>query len=148
MREIYKSEKHLSKRQNFVTLKPELILPTMITISEDKWDDIKANLLDDLEDDEVTTEPLIRFDYKTNQEEEIGVRETHEFSKNGMDFMLILDKENKLSKTESEKNDRLVEHYSRSHNEYSYKLTIKFRDVDGSWKDSSAMEKRYEGDEE
>jgi len=120
----------------------------MITISEDKWDDIKANLLDDLEDDEISIEPLFRFDYKTNQEDQMGVRETHEFSKNGMDFMLILDKENKVTKTESEKSGRLVEHYARSENEFTFKLTIKFRDIDGSWKDSSAMEKRYEGEEE
>ncbi len=120
----------------------------MIIISEDKWDDIKANLLDDLEDDDISIDPLFRFDYKTNQEEEIGIRETHEFTKNNMDFMLILDKENKVTKTEVEKDGRLVEHYARSPNEYSYKLTIKFRDIDGSWKDSSAMEKRYEGDEE
>lgn len=120
----------------------------MISITEDKWDDIKANLLDDLEDDEVTTEPLFRFDYKANKEEEIGVRETHEFTKNGMDFMLILDKEYRLTKTETEKSGRLVEHYSRSPDEFTYKLTIKFRDIDGSWKDSSAMEKRYEGEED
>jgi len=119
----------------------------MINITEDKWDDIKANLLDDLEDDKVSMEPLVRFDYKTNQEEEIGIRETHEFTKNNMDFMLILDKANKLSKTETEKSGRLVEHYTRSPDEYTYKLTIKFRDIDGSWKDSSAMEKRYEGEE-
>ncbi len=116
----------------------------MIIINEDKWDDIKANLLDDLEDDEISIDPLFRFDYKTNQEEEIGVRETHEFTKNNMDFMLILDKENRVTKTESEKAGRVVEHYSRSPNEFTYKLTIKFRDIDGSWKDSSAMEKRYE----
>jgi hypothetical protein len=116
----------------------------MIILSEEKWDDIKANLLDDLEGDNVTTEPLFRFDYKTNQEQEIGVRETHEFTKNGMDFLLTLDKENKLTKTEGEKNGRVVEHYARSPNEFSYKLHIKFRDIDGSWKDSSAMEKRYE----
>jgi len=120
----------------------------MITITEDKWDDIKANLLDDLEDDEVNVEPLFRFDYKANHEEQIGLRETHEFTKNGMDFMLILDKENKVTKTETEKSGRLIEHYSRSPNEYLYKLTIKFRDIDGSWKDSSAMEKRYEGEED
>ncbi len=116
----------------------------MIIINEDKWDDIKANLLDDLEDDEISIDPLFRFDYKTNREEEIGVRETHEFTKNNMDFMLILDKENRVTKTETEKGGRLVEHYSRSPNEFTYKLTIKFRDIDGSWKDSSAMEKRYE----
>ena len=116
----------------------------MIIINEDKWDDIKANLLDDLEDDEISIDPLFRFDYKTNREEEIGVRETHEFTKNNMDFMLILDKENLVTKTESEKAGRVVEHYSRSPNEFTYKLTIKFRDIDGSWKDSSAMEKRYE----
>ena len=120
----------------------------MITISEDKWDDIKANLLDDLEDDVVNIAPLHRFDHKTNQEEVVGVRETHEFTKNGMDFQLIMDKENKVSKTEVEKSGRLVEHYTRSPNEYTYKLTIKFRDVDGSWKDSSAMEKRYDDDTE
>lgn len=116
----------------------------MIIINEDKWDDIKANLLDDLEDDEISIDPLFRFDYKTNREEEIGIRETHEFTKNNMDFMLILDKENRVTKTETEKAGRVVEHYSRSPNEYTYKLTIKFRDIDGSWKDSSAMEKRYE----
>ena len=119
----------------------------MISISEDKWDDIKANLLDDLEDDDVSIEPLHRFDHKTNQEEVIGVRETHEFTKNGMDFMLIMDKENKVSKTEVQKSGRTVEHYSRSPDEYMFKLTIKFRDVDGSWKDSSAMEKRYDDEE-
>ena len=116
----------------------------MIIINEDKWDDIKNGLLSELEDDEVSTEPLFRFDYKTNQEEEIGLRETHEFTKNGMDIMLVLDKENRVTKTEVEKNGRLVEHYARSPNEYSYKLSIKFRDKDGSWKDSSALEKRYE----
>jgi len=116
----------------------------MIMINEDKWDDIKNNLLDDLEDDEVSVEPLFRFDYKTNKEEQIGIRETHEFTKNNMDLMLVLDKENKVSKTEVEKSGRLVEHYNRSPNEYTYKLTIQFRDKDGSWKDSSALEKRYE----
>ena len=116
----------------------------MIMINEDKWDDIKNNLLDDLEDDEVSVEPLFRFDYKTNKEEEIGIRETHEFNKNNMDLMLVLDKENKVTKTEVEKSGRLVEHYTRSPDEFTYKLTIKFRDKDGSWKDSSALEKRYE----
>lgn len=113
-------------------------------ISEEKWEDIKNNLLSDLDDDDVTTEPLIRFDYKTNQEEQIGVRESHEFTKNNMDFQLILDKENKVTKTEAQKSGRTVEHFARSANEYTYKLTIKFRDIDGSWKDSSALEKRYE----
>lgn len=111
---------------------------TMIIISEDKWDYIKVNLLDKLEEDKVGTEPLFRFNYDTNQEEKIGMRETHEFTKNGMDFLLVLDKEAKATQNE--------EHFSGGI-EYIFKMTIKFRDVDGSWKDSSAMEKRYEGEE-
>ena len=120
----------------------------MIIISEDKWDMIRENLLDDLDEDKVSTEPLVRFDFKKNLEEPIGVRETHEFTKNNMDFELILDKENKTIKNTSEKDGKVHETYTRVPNEYTYKLTIRFRDVDGSWKDSSALEKRYEGEEE
>lgn len=112
----------------------------MIIISEDKWDYIKVNLLDNLEDDKVGMEPLFRFNYDTNEEEKIGMRETHEFTKSGMDFLLVMDKEEKPLKNE--------EHFTGSTKEYFFKLTIKFRDVDGSWKDSSAMEKRYEGEDD
>ncbi len=115
----------------------------MITINEEKWSDIKNTLLGSI-DYEFTEEPLIYFDHKKNQQEEIGTRETYEFSKNDRDFMLILDKTHRLTKSSSEKDGKLKEHYSRSPNEFTYKLSIKYRDQDGSWKDSSALEGNFE----
>ncbi|MFA5829635.1 MAG: hypothetical protein WC843_04020 [Candidatus Gracilibacteria bacterium] len=115
----------------------------MIYINEDKWDDIKRDFLDSIEY-EVSEEPLVYFDHKTNTQEEIGIRETYEFSKNNMDYMLILDKEHRLTKTSSEKGGKLKEHYSRSPDEFSYKLSVKYRDLDGSWKDSSSLETNLE----
>lgn len=115
----------------------------MIIINEDKWDDIKSSLLSSIEY-EFTEEPLIYFNHKTSEQEEIGTRETYEFSKNGKDFMLILDKAHRLIKISSEKDGRLKEHYMRSPNEFTYKLSIKFCDQDGSWKDSSALENNFE----
>ena len=115
----------------------------MISINEDKWDDIKNTLLTAIKH-EFTEEPLIYFNHKTNEQEEIGTRETYEFSKNGTDYMLILDKAHRLTKSSSEKNGKLKEHYSRSPDEFTYKLSIKFRDQDGSWKDCSALESGFE----
>lgn len=115
----------------------------MIIINEDKWDDIKTDFLNSI-DYEFSEEPLFYFNHKTNEQEEVGMRETYEFSKNNMDFMVVLDKEKKLLKTSSEKDGKLKEHFSRSTNEIIYKLSVKFRDQDGSWKDSSAMESNFE----
>lgn len=115
----------------------------MITINEDQWEDIKRDFLSAVEY-EFSEEPLIYFNQKTNEQQEIGMRETYEFSKNDMDFMVILDKELRLSKTTTEKDGRQKDHYSRSSDEYVYKLSVKFRDKDGEWKDSSAMESRFE----
>ncbi len=115
----------------------------MIIIKDDQWDEIKENLLSSIQY-EFRQEPLVRFDHKKNQAEEIGVRETYEFSKDNKDYLLILDKEHKLLKTTSEKEGRLKEHYARSPDEFTYKLSIKFRDQDGSWKDSSALESHFE----
>lgn len=115
----------------------------MIIINEDKWDDIKNNFLDSIEY-ELTEVPLIYFNHKTNQQKEIGVRETYEFTKDDKDFMLIVDKENRLTKISTEKNGKFKEHYTRSADKFTYKLSIKFRGQDGSWKDSSAMESNFE----
>lgn len=115
----------------------------MVIINEDKWDDIKRDFLADA-DYELSEEPLIYFNHKTNEQEEIGIRETYEFTKNDRDFMLILDKEYRLNKTTSEKDGKLKEHYSRSMDEFTYKLSVKFRGEDGSWKDSSALDGHIE----
>ena len=115
----------------------------MVILNEDKWEDIKRDFLSSVEY-EFKEEPLIYFNHKTNQEEEIGTRETYEFSKNNMDFMLILDKEYRLDKTTSEKDGKLKEHYQRSTDEIMYKMSVKFRHGDGSWMDSSAMESSFE----
>lgn len=115
----------------------------MIIINEDQWDDIKRDFLESV-DYEFSKEPLIYFDYKNNEQQEIGVRETYEFTKNNMDIMVIMDKENRLSKTTTEKNGRQKDHYSRSADEFTYKLSVKFRDKDGSWKDSAALESNFE----
>lgn len=111
----------------------------MVILNEDKWEDIKRDFLSAVEY-EFSEEPLIYFDHKHNQQEEIGTRETYQFSKNNMDFMLILDIENRLIKTTTEKDGRQKDNYQRSPDEFTYKMTVKFRDQDGSWKDSSAME--------
>lgn len=111
----------------------------MITINEDKWDDMKRDFLNSVEY-EFKEEPIIHFNAKNNQQEEIGVREIYEFSKNDMDFMLTLDKEHKLLKTTSEKDGKQKDHYQRLPDEFTYKLSIKYRHLDGEWKDSSAME--------
>ena len=115
----------------------------MITLNENKWDDIKNDFLSSI-DYELSEEPLVYFNPKNKQQEEIGVREIYEFSKDNRDFMLILDKEHRLTKTTSEKDGKLKEHYQRSPDEFTYKLSIKFRDGDGSWKDSSALENSFE----
>lgn len=115
----------------------------MVIINEDKWDDIKRDFLSDIEY-ELNEEPLVYFNHKNNTQEDIGTRETYTFTKNNMDFMLILDKENRLSKTTTEKNGRQIDHYSRSPDEYTYKLSIKYREMNGEWKDSSAMEGNFE----
>lgn len=115
----------------------------MIIINEDKWDDIQNDFLDSV-DYEFSEEPLIYFNHKTNEQEEIGTREIYQFTKNDMDFMVILDKENRLMKTSTEKKGVLKEQFSRSPDEIIYKLSVKFRDQDGSWKDSSAMESNFE----
>ncbi len=115
----------------------------MININEDKWDDIKRDFLSDIEY-ELSEEPLIYFNDKTNTQEEVGTRETYTFSKNEMDFMIIMDKERRLTKISSEKGGKQKDHYQRSLDEYSYKLSVKFRDKDGSWKDASAMEGNLE----
>jgi hypothetical protein len=115
----------------------------MITINEEKWEDIKNDFLGTVEY-EFNEEPLVYFDSKTNTQEDIGTRETYEFSKNDMDFMIIMDKERRLTKTSTEKDGKQKDHYRRSLNEYTYKLQVKFRDQDGSWKDSSAMEGNFE----
>ena len=114
----------------------------MVIINEDKWDDIKNDFLNSIDYD-FKEEPLVYFNHKTNQQEEIGIREIYEFSKDNRDFILILDKEHRLNKTTSEKNGKVKEHYSRSPEELTYKLSIKFRDGDGSWKDSSALENNF-----
>ncbi len=57
--------------------------------------------------------------------------------------MLILDKEHRLNKTTSEKDGKLKEHYTRSPDEFTYKLSIKYRAPDGSWKDSSSLEDNF-----
>lgn len=111
----------------------------MVIINEDKWDQIQEDFLSTVEY-EFKAEPLIYFNHKTNQQEEIGVRETYEFTKNDMDYLLIMDKEHKLIKTESEKDGVLKEHYQRLPDEFTYKLSVKFREKDGSWKDSAALE--------
>ncbi|MFA5160427.1 MAG: hypothetical protein WC484_08005 [Candidatus Omnitrophota bacterium] len=115
----------------------------MININEDKWDDIKRDFLSEIEY-EFSEEPLIYFDHKTNTQEEIGTRETYTFTKNDMDIMVIMDKERRLTKTSSEKDGKQKDHYRRSLDEYTYKLSVKFRDKDGSWKDSSALEGNFE----
>jgi hypothetical protein len=115
----------------------------MININEDKWDDIKNDFLSTIEY-EFSEEPLIYFNNKTNTQEDIGTRETYEFTKNDNDFMVIMDKERRLTKTSSEKDGKQKDHYQRSLDEYTYKLSVKFRDKDGSWKDSSAMESNFE----
>lgn len=114
----------------------------MIIINEDKWEDIKNDFLSSIEY-EFTEEPLIYFNHKNNQQEEIGTREIYNFTKNDRDYMLILDKENRLSKSTSEKDGKLKEHYQRSSTEFTYKLRVQFRDQDGSWKDSSALEDNF-----
>lgn len=110
----------------------------MIIINEDKWDEIKELLLGSA-DYRLNKEPLVRYDHGKNQQETIGARETYEFSKNDVDYMVILDKEHKLTKTTSEKDGRYKEQYSRSPTEIVYKLSVKFCDKDGNWKDSSAL---------
>jgi len=115
----------------------------MININEDKWDDIKRDFLSDV-DYEFNEEPLVYYNHKTNTQEDIGTRETYTFTKKDMDIMMILDKELRLSKTSTEKNGIQKDHYTRSKDEYSYKLSVKFRGMDGSWKDSSAMEGNFE----
>lgn len=119
------------------------ITKIMIILREDQWDDIKDEFLSQVKY-EYREDPLIRFDTKKNVQEEIGTRETYEFTKNDVDYMVILDKEYRLTKTTSEKEGKFKEHYSRSPNEFTYKLSIKFRDKDGSWKDSSALENSLE----
>ncbi len=114
----------------------------MIIIKEDQWDEIKENLLSSV-DYEFSHEPLVYFHHKTNESEEIGTRETYEFTKNNMDFMIILDKEKRLTKTTSEKDGKVKEHFQRSPDEYTYKLTIQYRSQDGSWKDSSSLESSF-----
>jgi hypothetical protein len=115
----------------------------MININENQWDDIKRDFLSAVEY-QFSEEPLIYFNYKNNEQQEIGTRETYQFSKNDMDYMVVLDKELRLSKTSTEKGGIQKDHYSRSLDEYTYKLSVKFRDIDGSWKDSSAMESNFE----
>jgi hypothetical protein len=111
----------------------------MVIINEDKWDDIKRDFLGEVKY-EFHEEPLIYFNHKTNNQEEIGTREIYEFSKKDMDFMLILDKEHRLIKTTSEKDGKFKEHFQRSPDEFTFKLSIKYRHFNGDWKDSSAME--------
>ncbi len=118
----------------------------MITINENQWDDIKRDFLSNVEY-ELTKEPLIRFDYKKNTSEDIGERETYAFTKADRDYMVILDKENKIVKSETEKDGKYKEHFMRMPDEFTYKLTVKFCDTDGNWKDSSAMESNFESDE-
>ncbi len=115
----------------------------MIIINEEKWSDIKNDFLHSVEY-EYTEEPLIHFNYKTNQPEEIGTREVYEFSKNGMDFMLTLDKERRVIKNDSESKHKKNESLVRSNDELVYKLSIKFRDEEGTWKDSSHLEKKFD----
>lgn len=115
----------------------------MITINEEKWEDIKNDFIKTIEY-KFSESPLIYFNHKTNREEEIGTRETYEFSKNDVDYMIVVDIENRLSKSTSEKDGKLKEHYSRSKDEFSYKLSVKFQDKDGSWKDCSALESNFE----
>jgi hypothetical protein len=115
----------------------------MIIINEDKWEDIKNDFLSTVEC-EVSEEPLVYYNPKTNTQEDIGTRETYQFSKNDMDFMIVMDKERRLTKISTEKGGKQKDHYQRSLNEYTYKLQVKFRDRDGSWRDSSAMESNFE----
>ena len=99
----------------------------MIVINEDQWDDIKRDFLSEV-DCEFTEEPLMHFNAKTNMTEEIGKREVYEFSKNEMDYMIILDKE--IARDDAE---RVI-----------FKLSVKFKDQEGNWKDSSALESNFE----
>jgi hypothetical protein len=115
----------------------------MVNLNEDKWDDIKRDFLSEVDYD-FKEEPLVYFDDRTGAQEQIGTRETYEFTKNDMDFMIIMDKERRLTKTSSEKDGKQKDHYKRSLDEYTYKLQVKFRDRDGSWKDSSAMEDNFD----
>jgi hypothetical protein len=115
----------------------------MVIINEDKWEDMKRDFLSDI-DYEFSDEPLIYFNHKLNLPEEIGIRETYEFSKNGMDYMIVLDKEHRLTKTTTEKNGQSKDHYQRNPDEWTYKLSVKLRDQDGSWKDSTSLENRLE----
>lgn len=96
----------------------------MITINEEKWADIKHDFLDTV-DYEFSEEPLMIFNNKNHQEEEIGIRETYEFSRNDMDYMVIVDKDTRFENP-------------------VFKLSIKFRDKDGAWKDSAALESNFE----
>lgn len=98
----------------------------MVIINEDQWDDIKRDFLNF--EHEVREEPLIRDNPKKNVQEELGVREIHEFTKNDTDYMLIMDKVHQVADP----------------NRFTYKLSIKYRDRDGSWKDSSALEGNFE----
>jgi hypothetical protein len=115
----------------------------MVNINENKWDDIKRDFLSDIEY-EFSEEPLIYYNDRNDTQEEVGTRETYQFSKNDQDYMIIMDKERRLTKTSTEKDGKQKDHYTRSLDEYSYKLQVKFRDTDGSWKDSSAMEGHLE----
>lgn len=114
----------------------------MIIINEDKWDDMKSAFLSKIDYD-FSEEPLVYFNHKTNEQQEIGTREKYTFTKNNMDFMIILDKEHRLNKVTTQKNGRQIDHYSRNPNEFTYKLSVKYREMDGSWKDSSAMENSF-----
>ena len=99
----------------------------MIVINEDQWDDIKRDFFFFF-DCEFTEEPLMHFNSKSHAAEEIGKREVYEFSKNEMDYMIILDKE--VAREDAERT--------------IYKLSVKFKDQDGNWKDSSALESNFE----
>ena len=118
-------------------------LSFMIIINEEKWQDIKNDFIKSI-DYKFSEVPLIYFNHKNNREEEIGRRETYEFSKNDIDYMIVLDVEHRLNKSTSEKDGKLKENYSRSKEDFTYKLSIKFQDKDGSWKDSSALESNFE----
>jgi hypothetical protein len=98
----------------------------MIILNEEKWEDIKNDFIKTI-DYTFSEAPLMYFDHKKNREEEIGTRETYEFTKNETDYMIVVDIENRGSGENS-----------------MYKLSVKFRDKDGSWKDSSALESNFE----
>lgn len=115
----------------------------MISLSKDKWLDIREGLLSTV-DYEVEKEKLFRFDERSNGQVEYGEREVYLFEKAGAEVKMQVDIVQKTERHEAQgKNGEIKMRYEDIDGEKTYRLSVFIKDQYGSWKDSSAFEEGF-----